>query len=141
MTATATGVGISFAVPTARLCVTSASAGDGFLVSGSGTNSPQFSLYSSTTQYAAFGLALNNTHFSANAVANDLIIRTLGMSTGGSIRFSGQTANSNFYWETGTSPTAKMIMNNDGTVALGPGHVPTAVVRLSVKGIGTASSG
>lgn len=91
------------AISTNPLVVKVLTAGDGFIVTGDGTNAPQFSLYNGSTQRGAYGLALASGHYSNIAVAGDIVARANGGTDG---RFIITTQNSNgsaIIFATGTS--------------------------------------
>lgn len=117
-------VGIGTTNPEGKLSVNIDAAGDGFRVIGNTTGylSPQFSLYNTTTQKAALGLALRSTHYSSFALENDIVLRSLGANSGGSIIISSQNLTGNIYLSTGSSSnndTPKLTVLNGGNVGIG----------------------
>lgn len=118
-------VAIGNTAPGSRLSVTISSAGDGLGVYGNTTGllSPQFSLYDTSTQKAAFGLALDNNHYSAISVPGDAVIRAVNAGgSGGNVIITAQNSTGNIKFATGTSSaddTAKMTILNGGNVGIG----------------------
>lgn len=116
-------VGIGTNSPSNKLTVAIGSVGDGFSVEGNSTGflSPQFSLYDTTTQKGAFGLALDNNHYSSISGPGDIVIRALDAANGDVI-ISSQNSGGGIKFATGTSSandTAKMVIQNDGNVGIG----------------------
>lgn len=109
------------AVGTNPLVVKVSNIGDGFAVVGStaGTLSPQFSLYDTTTQKGAVGLALATGHFSNIATAGDVVFRVVGTSSARLILTNQQTSGA-IVFGTGTSgsnDTGKVQITSTGILA------------------------
>jgi len=70
-------VGIGTTSPSTKLEVVAASIADGVRITGNSTGnlSPAFALYDSSTPRGFFGLAEGSLHFSASAVAGDIVLR------------------------------------------------------------------
>lgn len=119
----------------AKLNIGVTTAGDGFAVVGTGTASPQFSLYKDSTQYGAVGLALNTTAYSSSALTNDVVFRSLNASSNGNLLLTVQNSTGSIKFATGShysNDTVKMTIANNGNVSM--------TNNLSVSGEITAYS-
>lgn len=112
-------LGGASAIGTNPIVVSVGVPGDGLVVTGASTNSPQFSLYSGSTQRGAVGLALAAAHYSNVATAGDLVIRSVG-GTDGDLILTVQNSNgADIIFATGTSnsnDTAKIRITNAGHI-------------------------
>jgi hypothetical protein len=96
-------VGISTTSPDYSLTISSAYAGDGIRIDGTGSNAPGFTLSTGGVRGPEFGLALSASHFLSTSVANDLVIDT--------------NLSSNMLL--GTGGTERMRINSSGNVGIG----------------------
>lgn len=113
-------VGIGTTGPTNKLSVAVSSPGDGFGVTGSGSNSPQFSLYNGTSQRAAFGTAFAVGHYSAAAAVGDTVLRAFN-SSGSKMLISNQQSGGIAFasGSTYSNDTVKMFMSSGGYLGIG----------------------
>jgi hypothetical protein len=133
-------VGIGTASPSQKLHVVAGSVADGVRVTGNttGTLSPAFSLFDSTTSRGFLGLAEASGHFSSDAVAGDIIFQAV---TGKLLLQTGLAA-SQLAITTGgqvgigtTTPDQKLSVNGDASKTGGNTWLSFSDERLkNIKG-------
>jgi Chaperone of endosialidase len=133
-------VGIGTASPSTKLEVVASSIADGVRITGNttGTLSPAFKLYDSTTQRGALGLAEAAGHFSSDAAVGDIIFQAstgklLLQSSSGASALAITTSNSVGIGT--TAPDQKLSVNGDASKTGGNTWLSFSDERLkNIKG-------
>jgi hypothetical protein len=106
----------------------------GIAINGDGaSHSPGYSLYATSTQRGALGLALTSGHYSSVSSLYDVVLR----SSTADLILSAQNATGNILFTTGSTDSEKMTITNAGLVGIGD---TTPTYDLDVTGLGRFTS-